>query len=316
MAITAATLTSDFSGFFPAVVAKPIFEAAARMSVVQQVVRQHPVLPDRTTSIPVVTGRPIANWVSEGGIKPATEGSMELVNLIPKKLACTVAVSAEVLRSDPGGYVTTLESQLAEAFAIAFDLAALHGLDGAGTAAGPFATYIDQTTRAHELGGTSQANGGVYGDIVQAIQELVASTDTSGRHHVVNGFLLDNQMEPRLLASVDTTGRPLWVDLPADQFSNGLSRTGSLLGRRSFMSDGVADPNAKILGYAGDWSKAVWGVVGGISFRTSTEATMTINSSLQSLWERNLVGIIAEAEYAFVVADTGAFLQLRNDTGS
>jgi hypothetical protein len=82
------------------------------------------------------------------------------------------------------------------------------------------------------------------------------------------------------------------------------------------MGEGVADASSDILGYVGDWTQAAWGVVGGISYDVSDQATVTINGTLTSLWEHNLVAIRAEAEYGFLVNDTDAFVQLRNDTGS
>lgn len=315
MAVTAATLRSDFSGFLPPEIAGPIFERAARMSVVQQLVPQVPLGPNGK-SVPVVTGRPVAGWVAEGAQKPATKGTMTLKTITPQKLAAIVVVSDEVVRSDPGRYVSTLRGSLAEAFAIAFDLASLHNLGGDGTGTGPFSTYVDQTTKSVELGGNTQANGGVYKDLVDSMSELITDTDASGRHYKATGFALDDIVEPRLLGSVDTTGRPLWVDLPADEFSNALSRPGSLLGRRSFMGEGVSNPTDTIVGYVGEWSQAVWGVVGGIDFAVSNQATVTINGSLVSLWENNLTAVRAEAEYGFLVNDTDAFVQLRNDTGS
>lgn len=315
MAITAATQTSDFSGFIPESIAGPIFEQAARRSVVQQLVPEIP-LSFNGTKVPVVTGRPTANWVGEGQQKPATEGSMELKTIAPEKLAAIAVVSAEVVRANPAGYVTSLRPQLAEAFAIAFDNAALHDLGGDGTGTGPFDTFIDQTTKSHELGANSAADGGIYKDFVGALEEQVNDQDASGRHYRVTGWALDDIVEPRLLGQVDTTGRPVWVDLPSDNFSQGMARPGSLLGRRSFMGDGVANPTGTILGYGGDWSQARWGVVGGISYKVSTEAAVTINGSLVSLFEHNLVAILAEAEYGFVVNDTDAFIQIRNDAGS
>lgn len=315
MAISAATARSDFSGFLPAEIAGPIFERAARMSVVQQLVPQVP-LGAEGKQIPIVTGRPVANWVGEGQVKPATSGTMTLDTMTPKKLAAIVVVSEEVVRANPGNYVTNLRGQLAEAFAIAFDYAALHDIGGDGTGTGPFDDHIDETTKSVELGGNSQANGGVYKDLVDAMSELVTDTDASGRRYRLTGFGLDDMVEPRLLGAVDSTGRPLWVDLPANEQSNALSRPGSLLGRRSFMGEGVANPTGTIVGYAGDWTQAAWGVVGGISYSVSREATVTINGSLVSLWESNLVAVRAEAEYGFVVPDADAFVQLRNDSGS
>lgn len=315
MAITAATKTSDFSGFLPAHIAAPIFERATRSSVVQQLVPQVP-LSANGESVPVVTGRPVANWVSEGAKKPATQGTMTIKTITPKKLAAIVVVSAEVVRANPGGYMDSLRPQLAEAFAIAFDYAALHNLGGDGTGTGPFSTYLAQTTKSNELGANSAEDGGVHKDFVDALAEIVSDSDSTGRRYRLTGWALDSQVEPRLLGAVDTTGRPVWVDLPANQESNGLARPGSVLGRRSFMGDGVANAAGTILGFGGDFTQAAWGVVGGISYDVSSEATVTINGSLVSLWEQNLLAVRAEAEYGFLVNDTDAFIQLRNDSGS
>jgi HK97 family phage major capsid protein len=314
MAITAASKTSDFSGFLPATIAGPIFERAARMSVVQQLVRQVP-LGANGVSVPVVTGRPVANWVAEGATKPATQGTMTLKTMTPQKLAAIVVMSAEVVRADPGGYVSNIRGQLAEAFAIAFDYGALHNLGGDGTGTGPFSTYIDQTTRSAELGATSVANGGVYVDLVEAVDELINASDASGRRYRATGFALDSIMETRLRRAVDTTGQPIWVNLPNNN-ENSVLVNGNLLDRRSFMGEGVANASKTIVGYVGDWSQAAWGVVGGISYDVSDQATVTVNGSLTSLWENNLVAVRAEAEYGFLVNDTGAFVQLRNDSGS
>ena len=315
MAISAATLNSDFSGFLNPNQAGPIFERAARTSAVMQLVRRVP-LGINGEEIPVVTGRLSAGWVGEAGQKPATAGSMTLKTITPKKLATIAVVSAEVVRANPGGYMDLLRPQMAEAFAVAFDYAALHDLGPAGTGTGPFDTYIDQTTKTNELGANSAENGGLYKDFVDAMAEIIGDTDAAGRRFRFTGWALDDLMETRILGQVDTTGRPLYVDLPYDAESEGLSRPGRLLGRASWMGEGVSNPAGTILGYGGDWSQAAWGAVGGISYRVSTEATVTINGTLTSLWEHNLVAILAEAEYGFLVNDVDAFIQLRNDAGS
>jgi hypothetical protein len=266
MAITANRQTSDFSGFITPEMSGPIFEKAARMSVVQRLATRIP-LSFKGQTVPVVSGRPVANWVAEGAAKPATQGSMTLKTMSPKKLAAIAVDSMEVVRADPGGYVNRMRDELLpEAFAVAFDYASLHNLGGDGTGTGPFA--------------------------------------------------LDDQMETRLLGAVDSTGRPIWVDLPAGPDDVDRVRAGSLVARRSFMGEGVADPLDHILGYAGDWTQAAWGAVGGIDYSISDQATVTINGTLTSLWEHNLVAIRAEAEYGFLVNDVDSFIQLRNDTGS
>lgn len=316
MAITAATLASDFSGFINPEQSEPIFEQAARMSVVQRLARQVP-LGLNGKEIPVVTGRPVANWVAEAGKKPATKGTMSLETMTPKKLAAIAVDSMEVVRQNPGGYVNRLrEELLPEAFAVAFDYATLHDLGGDGTGTGPFDNHIASTTKSVEFGSNSQANGGVYKDLVDGMAEIIGTVGPNGRKRRVTGFAFDDVAEIRFLGAVDSTGRPLWVDLPAGPDDVDRLRAGSLIGRRSFMGEGVADPSNDIEGFAGDWSQTAWGVVGGIEYSVSDQATVTINGELTSLWEHNLIAFKAEAFYGWVNADPAAFVQYRNDTGS
>lgn len=317
MAITAATATSDFSGFITADRASAIFERAASVSVVQRLAQRVPLGIGGTT-IPVVTGRPSAGWVDEGGLKPGTAGSMTLKTITPKKLAAIAVVSAEVVRANPGGYVTSLESELADAFAIAFDRAALHDEGPDGTAgSGPFSTYLDQTTKGQEIGGRSVADGGIHGDLVDAMAEIVRDSDASGRRYRLNGWAIDSVLEPNLWGAVDSNGRPLYTELATNDTSAGISTAGRLLGRPSFIGEGVASSNlTSVVGYGGDFSQAAWGAIGGISYRVSTEASVTINGTLTSLFEHNLVAILAEAEYGFLVNDANAFIRLTNASGS
>lgn len=316
MAITAATVTGDFSGFLPADIAQPIFERTARMSVVQQLARQVPLGPNGS-SVPVVTGRPSVGWVDEAGTKPASAGSMTLKSITPKKLAAILVVSAEVVRANPGNYISTMRESLAEAFAVAFDQAALHDAGPTGAAgAGPFATYLDQSTKTQEIGTNTAANGGVYRDFVDALKKVVTDVDASGRRYRLNGWALDDVVEGSILGAVDTAGQPIFIEKPLDE-TTAAARPGRLLGRPSFMGEGVATSDQRaVVGYGGDWSQAAWGVIGGISYDVSTEATVTINGALASLWEKNLVAIRAEAEYGFLCNDPEAFVKLTNTDNS
>jgi HK97 family phage major capsid protein len=315
MAIAAARTTGDFAGFLNRRQAQPIFERAARVSVAQRLAREVP-LGGNGEAIPVVTGRLTAGWVAEGGQKPASQGTLALKTMDPKKISVIAVVSAEVVRANPGGYMDLIRPQVAEAFALGFDLAAFHDIGPDGTAgAGPFPTFIDQTAKSVELGTASQATGGVYKDLVSVLSLLTADTKR------LTGWALDDIVEAQLLGAVDLNGRPLFVDIPTDATTAGMfdgtgvqpARQGRLLGRPSFMNQGVATPNlTSVVGYGGDWSQAAWGAVGGISYDVSTEATVTINGALVSLWENNLVAVRAEAEYGWLVNDTASFVKLTN----
>ena len=297
----AATLTSDFSGFLSPEMSAPIFNDARRFSAFQQLFRRVP-LGINGQAIPVVTGKPTANWVSEGGRKPSTTGSLDLLTITPKKLAAIWVTSAEVVRANPGNITGEMREGLAEAFATAFDYAVGYDLGGDGTGSGPFDKSLSDTTKSVELGTTTQANGGIHGDFVAAMSALV----NDGKK--LTGFAVDDVVEPLVWGAVDNTGRPLYVDLPSDNTSQAVARPGRLLARPSFMGPGVG--HGDTVGFAGDYTKGAWGAVGGISYRVSTEATVTIDGDLTSLWEHNLVAVLAEAEYGFVLADEEAFVEL------
>lgn len=306
MAITAARQTSDFSGFISPAQADAIFERAAKMSVVQRLVRRIP-LGASGVEVPVTTTRPTAGWVSEGAAKPASQGALTLKTMTPKKIGAIAVQSSEVVRANPGGYMSLLREWLAEAFAVAFDKAALYDQGPDGTAgAGPFDTFINQTAKSVELGTATQATGGIYKDIVAGLSLLVADDKK------LTGFAFDLEAEPLFLGATDTSGRPLFIDSPPDDTA---LTSGRLIGRPAFIGDGVAsDTAAEIMGFGGDWTQAAWGAVGGISYTVSTEATVTINGALVSLFENNLVAIRAEAEYGWLVNDTAAFVKYANAT--
>lgn len=304
MAITSATTTSDFSGFLSADQSGPIFESARRQSVAQQLARRVP-LGINGVEIPVVTGKIQAGWVAEGGQKPASQGSMALKTISPKKLAAIAVVSAEVVRANPGGYMDEVRPQIGEAFASAFDAAAMHGTNspfGAGN-------NLEATTKAVDLG----TGATVHNDIVAGLRLLA----NDGKR--LSGFAFDDVVEPTFLDAVDGNNRPIYLETPLEDTAPA-ARQGRLIGRQAFMGAGVAEDvpgtasTAYTVGYGGDWSQAVWGVVGGISYRVSTEATVTINGALTSLFENNLVAILAEAEYGWLVNDAEAFVKYTETT--
>ena len=300
MAITAATKNSDFSGFLTREQSEAIFERAAQQSVVQNLARRVP-LGINGQSIPVVTGKVSAGWVAEGAQKPASSGSMALKTMDPKKLAAIAVVSAEVVRANPGGYMDLLRPQIAEAFAVAFDAAALHGTSS------PFSTNLDTGSSPQEFTGTTPAFTAVYDDINAGLSTLV----NAGKYPT--GFAWDRRMEPVLNAAKDTSGRPLFLDATYVDAA-GPIRQGRMLGYDSVIGNGVYAATPKIYGYLGDWTQVAWGAVGGITYKVSTEATVTINGALTSLFENNLVAILAEAEYGFLVNDAASFVKYTNAT--
>lgn len=295
MAQTAPTTTSEFAGFIKPTEAGEIFAEARKSSVVQQLARKIPIGANGV-EIAYTTSKPTAAWVAEAGQKPTTSGGKGLRTITPKKIAAISVVSAETVRANPGGYINDLRLDLAEAFALAFDAAALHGT------ASPFGAgnNLAATTKEVAFGTNAAADGGVYADINDGLRELV----TDGKR--LTGFAFDSLAEPIFNGAVDLNGRPLFVDSPTVE-NAAVIRQGRVLGRPSFIGEGVAAGD--ILGFGGNWSKAVWGVVGGITYDVSTQATVTLDGELVSLFENNLVAIRAEAEYGWDVDDVESFVK-------
>ena len=300
MAITAAKKLADFNGFIKPELAGPIFDEAAKGSAAMSLIRKVP-LGASGQAFPVVTSRPTANWTAEGTKKHTTEAGLGLVKMKPEKLTAIAVASQEVIRANPGDYSETLKSLLAEAFARAFDLAVFHNKGGDGTGTSPFETTLAATTKTLTLGNVAGAN--TYDDIVKAMALNLQGTPKKK----VTGFAFDTGFEIDLLNTKDTTGKPLFAEAAYTGAVPAL-RAGSVLGRATYMHENVGD--GKTVGFAGDWTKAAWGTVGGIAMDISTEATVTINGELVSLYENNLVAVRAEAEYGLTIADKDAFVKI------
>lgn len=294
MAQTAATNTSEFAGFLKPEQAENYFAQAKYNSSVMQLARKVP-LGINGQEITFSTGKATAGWVSEAGKKPATKTSLGLKSFKPHKIAAISVVSAEVVRANPGNYINILRDEIATAFAEAFDAAALHGTNT------PFGAFIDQTTKTVELGTTTQAAGGIYGDVVAGLKTLVDAKKK------LTGFAFDSVVEPTFLSSVDANGRPLFVETPLEDTASVIT-PGKLIGRPAFIGDGISATGG-IVGYGGDWSQVVWGSVGGISYDVSTQSTVTLGGELVSLWENNLVAIRAEAEFGLMINDVDSFVK-------
>ena len=302
MAQADATKTSDFAGFLKPDSAANYFDQARKSSSVMSLARKVP-LGINGEEITYFTAKATASWVSETGLKPTSESALALKSFKPYKIAAISVVSAEVVRANPGNYMQILRDDISEAFAIAFDTAVLHGT------ATPFGAYIDQTTKTVELGTTTKANGGVYGDIVAGLKLLVDDKKK------LNGFAFDKVVEPAFLGAVDNNGRPLFIDTPLEDTASVIT-PGRIIGRKSVLGDNIATavvagtPNTGgIVGYGGDWSQLVWGAVGGITYDVSTETSVTIGGVLTSLWEHNLVAIRAEAEFGVLINDVESFVK-------
>jgi HK97 family phage major capsid protein len=290
--------TSDtiFEGYLDPEQSQDYFAEAEKTSIVQQLATKIPMGPSGV-KIPHWTGDVSASWVGESEMKPITKGSLSSQTVVPHKIATIFTASAEVVRANPAGYLNTMRTKVATAIAMAFDNAALHGTNS------PFSHYLAETTKQASLG--PDAYQGLAVDTLRLLVD-------DGKKWT--GTLLDDVTEPIFNASVDSNGRPLFVESTYDSVVTPF-RPGRVVGRQTIISDHVADDD--IVGFAGDFSQIVWGQVGGLSYSVSNEATINYGTpgapELVSLWQHNLVAVLVEAEYGLLINDVGAFVKLTAD---
>lgn len=284
-------------------------------SVVQQLARRID-LPGSGVTIPIVTGDPTADWVAETDEKPVSRNTFSSKDITPYTLAVIVPFSNQYKRDLPSLYAECVR-RLPGALAKKFDetVFASTGAPGGNfgqlgsastVAIGPHATDVKKNT---------------YAGLVEAYTAIAGAGGT------LDGFAFNSAGKGLLLGQVDSTGRPLLLESMRDGFS-----VPQLLGERVAYGSGVPSASS-VVGFAGDWSSAVWGSVDGVSISFSegsiTDGVKTISvdnpsagtpsvdvPNVVNLWQRNMFAVRAEIEIGFQVRDVARFRKLTSTARS
>ena len=271
----------------PNEISAEIIQKTQEQSAVMALARQI-ALPGRGLTIPVISGDPEASWVDETDAKPVSNPQMTTKVMQGYKLAVIEPFSDEFAR-DAAALYDALVARLPLALAKKFDATVFHG-----TAPGSnFDTFAAVT--AQSISGTGN----------NLYKALVASDGDIATHGgILNGFAMSAQGRGELLSAVDGNQRPLFINSVAE------GAVPQVLGAPVFYSkaaykDGDAS-NEDVIGFAGDWSQAMYGTVEGVKIDMSNQATLTIGNQQVNLWERNMFAVRAEIEVGFR-ADTTCF---------
>jgi HK97 family phage major capsid protein len=288
----------------PAEVSQEILQKTQQASAVMQLARQIP-LPGRGVQIPVITSDPSAAWVAETGAKAVSSPGLSTKLMQAYKLAVIVPFSDE-FRRDAAGLYDALVARLPLALAQKFDQTVVGAVAKPGENFDNFALCTAQKL-------VPGAGETVYGNLAAAY------TDIATAGGALNGFAMSPAGIGLLLASTDTTGRPIFIPSASE---GGVNR---ILGAQTVESRGIykagqaaADSSAgtpAIVGVAGDWSQAMYGTVEGVQIRFADQTGLTINSQQVNLWEHNMFAVRAEIELGFR-ADTACFNLLTGATPS
>jgi HK97 family phage major capsid protein len=263
-------------------------------------------LPGNGVAIPVVTGKPSAGWVSEAGRKPVSDATVGQKEMVPKKIAVIVPFSKEYLRDERIDLFGMIRPLIAEAFADAFDSAAIKNTGA------PFSTYLYQTTNSTELGTAAQADGSLYRDLLSGLQQ-VALEGAGLKGYRADKFIFDTRVENKILAATDTTGRPLFVE---SQPISDAAPQGRMVGRDVHYTPNAWNSTGSLNGVAFDSTQFVWGSASDIAYDITDQASVVLadGETLLHLWQNNLVGLLAEAEYGFLANDVEAAVKFADAT--
>ena len=276
----------------PTKVASEIIQNAQEQSAIMQLARRI-TLPGWGLTIPVITSDPEAEWVSETGVKPVKNPGLDKKVMQAYKLAVIVPFSNE-FRRDAANLYTELVRRLPLALAQKFDSTCFFG-----SAPGSNFDTLASVT-AQNLG------AGAWQALIDADMAIAANNGD------LNAFAISPSARGILLGAKDNIGRPLFVNSTAE------GTVPVVLGRRTIGTKAAykaaSGNNPAVVGFAGDWTKAMYGIVEGIKVDISDQATLTTkdasnNTVTINLWQQNMFAVRAEMEVGFR-CDTNCFNML------
>ena len=269
----------------PVDISKDIIAKAVESSAVMALGRKV-TLPGRGKEIPVILGDPEASWVSETGKKPVSNPNLSQKILRPYKLAVIVPFSNEFKR-DLTELYDEIVRRLPAALGKKFDETVFGFTDAPGSDFDNFASVTGQEI------GTDTYDGLVAAD-----------TDISVHGGIVNGYALSPQGKGVLLAAKDKNDRPIFINSVAE------GAIPMVLGSKTHLSRGAYNQGTNVVGFAGDWTMAMWGAVNEIELKISDQATLDLgDGNVIYLWQQNMFAVLAEIEVGFR-ADTSVFNKL------
>lgn len=267
----------------PADVSDEILQKTQESSAIMKLARQI-ALPGRGAAINVITSNPTAAWVGETEAKPVSNPGLETKIMRAYKLAVIVPFSNE-FRRDVAALYDALVQGLPGALGVKFDNTVFGGAQAPGSDFDTFASVTKQDIETSTYAGFVAADG-----------------DIAAHGGIMNGIVLSPQGKSIVLGAVDGDHRPLFINNVSE------GAVPMILGARTEIAKGAyvsGTPN--VVGFAGDWSQAVYGTVEGVKIDYSSDATLDLGSgNVINLFQQNMFAVRAEIEVGFR-ADTSVF---------
>ena len=262
-------------------------------------------IPGEGVKIQTITGEPTANWVGETAAKPVSTHTFGAKTVIPYKLAVIEPFSMEFMR-DKRALYDELVRRLPNALAKKFDATIMST-----TAPGTGFDVLGGATKVSLIPGQGAT---VYDQFLAADAAIAAGGGLMG----VIG--LAPQGKTKVQGAVDQVGRPLFTPGVDSAAIGNILGAGVDINKNLYVAGTAATQSAAgvpaIVGIAGDFTDAIFGMVNAVSIELSREATLVNGGTTINLWQQNMVAVKAEVEVAFAVKSASEFVLFTGDTPS
>lgn len=250
-------------------------------------------LPGAGIEFQTITGDPEADWVNEMDEKPVGKAEFGSKAMKGYTMALIMPFSNQ-FRRDLGRLYDEIVARAPQALGTKLDQTVF----GGGTAPGElFDTMAD-------IDEVVVDPTNLWESLVTA-DALIAEGDG-----LLNGWAIAPQFKSQLLTATDNVGRPLFINsFTAD------NNVPAVMGHPTYVKKGVylaggANEGGDQLGFAGDWSNALFGVVEDISTSITDQATINIDGTQVNLWQRNMFAMRFEFEVGFRIKYPEQFVKL------
>jgi HK97 family phage major capsid protein len=297
-------LQDAVSGEIPTEQATLVLKDFMQNSAVTQLAQYEPMTKPKKKFTYLAEG-PGAYWVSETERIQTSKATWLTAEMETKKLAVILPVSKEFYRYTVPAFFNEIRPAIAEAFYIAFDQAALFGVNS------PFKAGTSVWERIQTTGNTVEIDslGSLY-DELNGVIGLIEDGDGDP-----NGFTTIKKFRQKLRGAKDSHGDPIFNDA-----RQGV--TSQALGLPIGYADAKSWDQTKAHVLAGDWKYARYGILQNIEYKISEDATLTTITDAEgnpfNLFERDMFALRATMHVGFMTLKDDAFAALtpKVDTGA
>ena len=258
-------------------------------------------LPGAGLQIPVITSDPEASWISETGTKPVSFPGLDKKIMQGHKLAVIVPFSDE-FRRDAAALYDALIARLPGVLAKKFDNTVFFG-----PSSGSLANF-DNLSAVTAV----SLQSSVYAGLVSA------DINISEQGGTINGYVFSPQGRGMLLNALDGQNRPIFINNISESAVPRILGAPTHFGSAAYKAGSAASGSdaavPDVVGFAGDWTHAMYGIVSAMNVSVSDQATLTYTDENAqtvtiNLWQQNMFAVRAEIEVGFV-AETAYFNRL------